>query len=261
MFFLGGSCLPAAPPVLDPGDPEFNPTYSAGRRCPQRRSVVTAEKSPPGGRCRGAGRGGGARGPCHGALAPSPPRSKIAGPVCWAGPAAGPRGPGGTCRSAASATALGTWQPGPPPRRHLRSLPPSCWGAGRGGPHRSATMRSRSLCVMRKVGGGGTRHLPPGWQGWPCPAPGSSAHGGSSLGLRTPSPRPGGEARARGSGSPGGTSARGQAAAGTPGAGTSRELRRGPAGPRGGEAVLPVGLGGRAPRGGAGTGHPGTGLG
>lgn len=77
-----GGCSFQQPPLwmLDPGDPEFNPTYGAGTRCPRRRWLVTAQMSPSAGSgeaLAAARRGGGrsATPPCHGALAPSPPRS------------------------------------------------------------------------------------------------------------------------------------------------------------------------------------------
>lgn len=142
----GGGCSFHNPPpfwMLDPGDPEFNPTYGGGTRCPRRRWLVTAEMSPPAGsgealavaRSGGDGREGGPRHPpCHCALAPSPPRSG----------ARVPEGRGGTCRSAAAVMALGTWQPGPclcralccPQSCHLRPRLPSMvgdWGGGHGG--------------------------------------------------------------------------------------------------------------------------------
>lgn len=43
-----GGCVSQDPWMLDRGDPKFNPTYGAGRRCPRCRWVVTAEKCPPG---------------------------------------------------------------------------------------------------------------------------------------------------------------------------------------------------------------------
>lgn len=47
---MGGvSAFQCLPPTLDAGDPEFNPTYGACRRCPGHRSAVTAVKSPPAG--------------------------------------------------------------------------------------------------------------------------------------------------------------------------------------------------------------------
>lgn len=108
--------------MLDPGDPEFNPTYGAGRRCPRRRWVVTAEKSPP----AGAGEALAVAGSKAGGDTNARPMSQRVGSVTspqrdggsrargqgWAGSLWVPGGPGGTCLSAASVMALGTWQPG-----------------------------------------------------------------------------------------------------------------------------------------------------
>lgn len=113
---LGGGVTSTNPPpprwMLDPGDPKFNPTYGAGRRCPRRRWVVTAEKSPPAGAGEAlAVAGGGARPLSRRVGSVTSPQRDGGSCARGRGSLWVPGGPGGTCLSAASVMALGTWQP------------------------------------------------------------------------------------------------------------------------------------------------------
>lgn len=127
--FGGGVSSTKPPPrwMLDPGDPEFNPTYGAGRRCPRRRWVVTAEKSPPAGAGEAlAVAGGGARPLSRRVGSVTSPQRDGGSRARGRGSLWVPGGPGGTCLSAASVMALGTWQPGlrvPPPLSFKAAAP------------------------------------------------------------------------------------------------------------------------------------------
>lgn len=109
---------------------------------------------PPGGCWRGAGRdvgreGGGTARPMsrHVGSVTSPQRdggSRVRGRG-WAGSLWVPGGPGGTCLSAASVMALGTWQPCPPPLS-FEAATPLTVGNGAGG---SPQMDAKELILSR----------------------------------------------------------------------------------------------------------------
>lgn len=136
----------------------------------------------------------------------------------------------------------------PPPSSEVAA--PLVLGSREGVPAVELTMRSRSRCVMRKAGGG--RATSPWVAGLAL-----VRTEGAPRGCGHPPRGREGRQSARGSGCPGGTSARGGQLPAHLGQGRAAT---GPSWTQGERGHGPVGLGGRAPCGGAGTGHPGMGL-